>query len=47
MLEYMRKWKFKHPNPNDFFRVAERLVACNLTVPSVFVNTTKTIDYGI
>jgi hypothetical protein len=48
MLEYMRQWKFKHPNPNDFFRVAEKVSGLQLDwYHQYFVNTTKTIDYGI
>jgi len=48
MLEYMRQWKFKHPNPNDFFQVAEKVSGLQLDwYHQYFVNTTKTIDYGI
>ena len=25
LQEYFNEWKFKHPNPNDFRRVAERV----------------------
>jgi hypothetical protein len=48
MLEYYREWKFKHPNPNDFIRVAEKVSDLQLDWYRVyFVNTTKTIDYAI
>jgi hypothetical protein len=48
MLDYYNLWKFKHPNPEDFIRVAEN--ASNLQLDwyrTFFVNTTKTIDYKI
>jgi len=30
LLEYYRQWKFKHPNANDFIRVAEKVSGLNL-----------------
>ncbi len=30
LLEYYRQWKFKHPNPNDLIRVAEKLSGLQL-----------------
>ncbi|MBC7902791.1 MAG: M1 family metallopeptidase, partial [Gemmatimonadaceae bacterium] len=48
LLEYYRQWKFKHPNVNDFIRVAEKVSGIQLDwYRDYFVNTTKTIDYGI
>jgi hypothetical protein len=48
LLEYYNRWKFKHPNPNDFIRVAEDVSGIQLDWYRVFfVNTSKTIDYGI
>lgn len=48
MLRYFDRWKFKHPNPNDFIRVAEEVSGLQLDwYRTYFVNTTKTIDYGI
>ena len=48
MLRYYDRWKFKHPNPNDFVRVAEEVSGLQLDwYRTYFVNTTKTIDYGI
>ena len=48
LLEYYRQWKFKHPNVNDFMRVAEKVSGMQLDWYKMYwVNTTKTIDYGI
>jgi len=48
LLEYYRQWRFKHPNPNDFIRVAEKVSDLKLDWYKMYwVNTTKTIDYGI
>ena len=48
MLEYYRQWRFKHPNVNDFIRVAEKTSGIKLDwYKEYWVNSTKTIDYGI
>ncbi|HLF45870.1 MAG TPA: M1 family metallopeptidase [Chitinophagaceae bacterium] len=48
MLEYYRLWRFKHPNVNDFIRVAEKVSDMKLDwYREYWVNTTKTIDYSI
>jgi hypothetical protein len=48
VLEYYRQWRFKHPNLNDFMRVAEKVSGMKLDwYKEYWVNTTKTIDYGI
>ena len=48
MLEYYRQWRFKHPNVNDFMSVAEKVSDMKLDwYQQYWVNTTKTIDYGI
>ena len=48
MLEYYNQWRFKHPTPNDFIRVAEKLSGMKLDwYKQYWVYTTKTIDYGI
>lgn len=48
MLEYYRQWRFKHPNVNDFINVAEKQSEMKLDwYKEYWVNTTKTIDYGI
>jgi hypothetical protein len=48
LLEYYRQWRFKHPNPNDFIRVAEKVSGMELDwYKEYWVNTTKTIDYAI
>ncbi|RYY39635.1 MAG: M1 family peptidase [Chitinophagaceae bacterium] len=48
LLEYYRQWRFKHPNPNDFIRVAEKVSGLQLDwYRGYWVNTTKTIDYAV
>jgi Peptidase family M1 domain len=48
LLEYYRLWRFKHPNPNDFIRVAEKASGIELQwYKEYWVNSIKTIDYGI
>ncbi|HVF81574.1 MAG TPA: M1 family metallopeptidase [Flavisolibacter sp.] len=48
MLEYYRQWRFKHPNVNDFIRVAEKVSGLKLDwYKENWVYSTKTIDYGI
>lgn len=48
LLEYYRQWRFKHPNVNDFLRVAEKTSGLQLDwYKEYFVNGTKTIDYSI
>ena len=48
LLEYYREWRFKHPNPNDFIRVAEKVSRMQLQWYKEFmVNTMKTVDYAI
>ncbi len=48
LLEYYKQWRFKHPNVNDFVRVAEKVSGMQLDwYKEYFVNTTKTIDYAI
>ncbi|QBQ42672.1 M1 family peptidase [Sphingobacterium psychroaquaticum] len=47
-LKFYELWKFKHPTPNDFKRVAEDISGINLKwYFNLFINTTRTIDYGI
>jgi len=48
LLEYYRLWRFKHPNVNDFVRVSEKVSDMKLDwYREYWINTTKTIDYGI
>lgn len=48
LLEYYRQWQFKHPNVHDFIRIAEKMSNMKLDwYKEYWVNTTKTIDYGI
>ncbi|MBS1654383.1 MAG: M1 family peptidase, partial [Bacteroidetes bacterium] len=48
LLEYYRLWRFKHPNADDFIRVAEKVSGMKLDWYKEFwVTSTKTIDYGV
>ncbi len=48
LLEYYRLWRFKHPNVNDFIRVAEKVSHMKLDwYREYWINTTKTIDYSV
>ena len=48
LLEYYNQWRFKHPNANDFIRVAEKVSGMALQwYKEYWVNSTKTIDYAI
>lgn len=48
LLEYYKQWRYKHPNANDFVRVAEKVSSMQLQwYKEYMLNTIKTIDYGI
>ncbi len=48
MLNYYWKWRFRHPNPNDFFREMEKVSDMELDwFKEYFVYSTKKMDYGI
>jgi hypothetical protein len=48
LLEYYQQWRFKHPNANDFIRVAEKVSGIALQwYKEYWVNSIKTIDYAI
>jgi Peptidase family M1 domain len=48
LLEYYKQWRFKHPNVNDFMRVAEKVSGLQLDwYKEYWINSTKTIDYAI
>jgi hypothetical protein len=48
LLEYYNEWRFKHPNPNDFVRVAEKVSGLELQwFKEYWIYTTKTIDYAL
>lgn len=48
MKRYFHEWKFKHPDGRDFLRVAEKESDMILDwYYEYFIETTKTIDYGI
>lgn len=48
MLAYFDEWKFKHPNPWDFIKVAEDVSGIQLDwYLNYFLYTTKHIDYAV
>ena len=48
LQEYFNEWKFKHPRPNDFRRVAERISGIQLQwYLTDWTQTTNVIDYKI
>jgi hypothetical protein len=48
MLRYYNEWKFKHPNPNDFKRIAEKVSGIELDwYFQQWINSTNTIDYSV
>lgn len=48
MLQYFETWKFKHPTPNDFFRVMEKVSGLELDwFKEYFVHTTHKVDYEV
>ncbi len=48
LLDYFNTWKFKHPNPNDLIRVAEKRSGMELDwYKEYWINSTKTIDYSV
>jgi len=48
LLKYYEQWRFKHPTPNDFVRIAEKVSGLQLHwYQNFMLNTTKTVNYGI
>lgn len=48
MRQFYNTWKFKHPEPNDFVRVMEKVSGIKLQwYLRYWIGTTKHIDYGI
>jgi aminopeptidase N len=48
LLAYYDQWKYKHPDVDDFLRIAENVSGMHLDwYKEYWVNSTKTIDYGI
>ena len=48
LLSYYNQWRFKHPNPNDFIRVAEKISGMELDwYKEYWINSTKTIDFTV
>ncbi len=48
LLDYYKQWRFKHPNVNDFMRIAENVSGLKLDwYKEYWINSTKTIDYKI
>ena len=48
LREYFNEWKFKHPKPNDFRRIAERVSGIQLQwYLTDWTQTTNVIDYKV
>ena len=48
LKQYFIDWSFKHPTPNDFIRVAEKVSGLELEwYLTDWTMTTNTIDYGV
>lgn len=48
LKRYYDEWKFKHPTPNDFIRIAEKVSGAELDwYLNDWTRTTNSIDYGI
>jgi hypothetical protein len=48
MRQYFIRWRFRHPEPNDFIREMEKVSGIQLKwYLSYWTNTTKKIDYSI
>ncbi len=48
MKRYFESWKYKHPTPTDFKRIAEKVSDIELDwYFEYWINSTHTIDYGI
>jgi hypothetical protein len=48
LLEYYNTWRFRHPNVNDFIRIAEKVSGFELDwYKEYFVNTTHSVDYAV
>jgi hypothetical protein len=48
LLEYYHEWRFKHPNADDFFRIAEKVSNMQLEwYQDFWIKSIKKIDYGI
>ncbi|GGE38062.1 M1 family metallopeptidase [Psychroflexus planctonicus] len=48
LKEYFNMWKMKHPTPNDFIRVAEKVSGAQLNwYLTDWTQTTNTIDYAV
>gem|GEM_PF-1854987 len=46
--QYYAKWRYRHPSPNDFIRVSEKVSGLELDwYRQYWINSTKTIDYAI
>lgn len=48
MTEYFKEWSMKHPTDRDFLHIAQKVSGLDLKwFHHYWINTTKTIDYGI
>jgi hypothetical protein len=48
LKEYYKNWKMKHPQPDDFFKIAQKISGMDLRVfKNDWIETTHHIDYAI
>jgi hypothetical protein len=48
LLQYYKEWRFKHPNAEDFIRIAENTSGIKLDwYKEYWVHSTKSIDYSL
>jgi aminopeptidase N len=48
LLSYYSSWRFKHPNPDDFIQIAEKVSGLQLGwYQDFWIKSTKKIDYAI
>ncbi len=48
LKEYYKNWKMKHPQPDDFFKIAQKVSGMDLRVfKNDWIETTHHIDYAI
>ncbi len=48
LKRYYDEWKFKHPTPNDFIRIAEKVSGAELSwYLQDWTRTTNTVDYAV
>ncbi|CAN5124725.1 M1 family metallopeptidase [soil metagenome] len=48
LSDYYKNWRYKHPDANDFIRIAEKVSGMQLQwYNNYMINSTKVVDYGI